>query len=538
MPTVPTSSFNVAPQALPGAQVESIANADDFGGAAARQTMQLGDAVERIGTQIQQRTDADQLFRAETSLKADASQFMVDQAQRKGVNAWDMTKDANKWWDDAGPKYGDGLSGDAQRAFAKTLADARRTSVTASSMQEANERRGSLEESSKASIVGSINMAAANWQTPGAVTDAIDAITSRGTVTAHLNGWTPERRDLEQGQALTTLHKQVLQNIVQESPDQAQAYFDHYKEQILGTERDGIQRVIKGAKFTTTSQAFGDQVIASGMTEGDAVAAARAKFSGAEEDQVVLEVKTRFHEVSTARENMQKDAADTAFGIYARTGRISAIPQPVLDKLDGRVLLSLKHEAEAKAQGGAVKTDPTTFYALRTMAAQDPDTFARQDLRAYKGKLSEASFEQFADMQQQVVKPKQQAEVATLDKQLSTTHELLGWGGDTSGIKQKGAFDQAVMQELSALQTQVKRPLTYEERQLVIDRNAIQRDNAWSQFGQQRFFEVKGTPDAVAFVPKVPDNDRAAIVANFRAKNIANPTDDQIVAAYRKWKGL
>lgn len=544
MPTVPLdSSFNVAPQALPGARVGSIASGDDFGGIAAKQASQVGQAAMSLGTDlsaiqtnIQERQNADSLFRAESQLKADALQFHADQQQRQGVNAWDMTKDTAKWWDDAGQKYSAGLDNEAQRAaFQKTFTSLRGQAVAASSLQESNQRRKSLEESAKASMVGSISLAALNYTTPGAVTQAVDDITKRTSVVANLNGWTPERRDMETGNNLTNLHKQVLQNMVQDNPDQAQAYFDHYKQQISGAERDGIARTIAGVKFTKSAESFGDAAVASNMSEGDAIAAARAQFSGDEEKQVVLEVKTRFQEKSKAREDMQKDAADQAFGIYARTGRLSAVPQDVRDKLDGRVLISLRHEAEAKAGGTAIKTDPDTYYTLRQMASQTPDKFAGTDLRGYFNQLDRGDREKLIELQTKVQKPDQLKDVQALSAQLSDAHDLQGW--NAAKTKEKGAFDRAVTNALDTEQTAAGRPLTFADRQKVIDRyivNGVVKDSGFFRDDRKQYYQVAGTSAAAKFVPtEVPDMERQKIEAALK-RNGKPVTDDAVLRLFKK----
>ena len=549
MPTVPSdSSFNVAPQALPGVRVESDASAADFGGTQAKQAQDLGQATMSLGTDlstiqanIQQRQNADQLFRAESSLKEAALQYHTDAMQRKGVNAWDLTKDTTKWWEDAATKYSEGLTNDAQRqAFGKTFAQMRMQGIATSATQEANERRASLEESGKASIVGSINMAAANYVTPGVVGDAVDDITKRTAVLSQLNGWTPERRDMETTLNLTSLHKQVIQNMVQEDPEQAGRYFDHYKDQIAGTDRDSVDKLIKGAKFTTAAQTFAAGVVASGASEGDAIAAARSKFAGPEQEQVVLEVKTRYQEKSKAREDDQRDAADTAFGIFARTGRLSAVPQSVRDRLDGRVLISLQHEAEAKVKGGALKTDPNAYYELRTLAATDPEAFAKRDLRGDFAKLDEGDREKFINLQQDVRKPAKVKDVVEVGSQLSDAHDLLGWKA-TDGAK-KGAFDRAVTNQIDTAQTTAKRPLTFKERQEIIDRNMVtgKVDGAgiFGMGSSKPYYEVAGTPDASGFHPTPTSDEKDQIVKGLKQRGVLKPTDDQVLGAYKRWKGL
>ena len=549
MPRVPTyDTPTVNEQALPSARVTSNASPTLLGGEAARGladastgAQSLGADLTAIQTHIQERENADLLFRAESQLKGDLVGFNEEIRSRKGVNAWDATKDATKWWDTAATKYSEGLTNPAQRAaFAKTIAGLRVQSLSTISAHEGAERQRSIEESAQASIVGSINAAASNYQAPEAIPTAIDDITRRTAVVSALNGWTPERRDLETTKNLTQLHKQVIQNMVQTSPEEAMAYYTTHKEQIAGAERDDVEKLIKGAKFTTAAQQFGDDVIASGMSESEAITAARAKFAGEEESQVVLEVKTRFQERSAAREAGQRDAADAAYRIYAQTGRVSAIPRSTWDALDGRVQISLKHEAEAKATGKATKTDPDTYYTLRQMAANDPKAFAGLDLRGYFSKLDEGDREKFINLQNDVKKPAGVKDVATVNEQLSNAHEMLGWRA--SDAQKKGSFDKAVLEELDKATADKGRALDFKERQAVIDRFMVEGKVDGAGFlgfgGGRRFYEVAGRSDAAKFKPTIPDADRKEIVARMKARGIVAPTDDQVMSTYRAWKGL
>lgn len=547
MPTVPTyDSPTVAQQAAPNARVQSDATpalldtssaATDVG----RATQAFGQDITAITTYIQSRQNADLLFRAEAGIKSASAEFENDARQRKGVNAWDVTKDASKWWDDAATKYSEGLTNDAQKAaFGQTLTKLRTQSLISVSTHEANERRASLEEAGKASIVGSINSAAANYNSPGAVDDAVSDITKRMSVLSSLNGWTPERRDLETSSKLTSLHSQVLQNMVQESPEKAAQYLTDHRGQIDPTQYDVLGKLVRGAKFTTESQSFADTVMASGVSESEALTQTRAKYTGEEEKQVILEVKTRFAEKSQARERDQGDAADAAYKVYANTGRISAIPRATWDALDGRVQIALKNQAEVKAQGKAVKTDPNAYYDLRKLAADDPAAFQKLDLRGYFDKLDEGDREKFINLQNDVKHPAKQKDVVTLDGQLSNAHDSLGWTAH-DGPK-KGAFDMGVSNAIDAETDKKGKPLDYKERQQVIDRYMMDGKvpgTGFLGFGSgKKFYEVAGTNAEGTFIPKVPDVEKQKIKEAYARRGLPVPSDTDIANTYRKKNGL
>lgn len=131
---------------------------------------QLGQIFVKTGQEIQEREDADVLMRAETQVKSKYLEFEAEAKQRKGQNAWGVAKEAGEWWDREAGKISDTLSTPRQRrAFEQSVGKMRGTSVGVLAGYEAGERRNSLIESTQASIVGSIHMAAANaaaWQAP------------------------------------------------------------------------------------------------------------------------------------------------------------------------------------------------------------------------------------------------------------------------------------------------------------------------------------------------------------------------------------
>ena len=327
----------------------------------------------------------------------------------------------------------------------------------------------------------------------------------------------------------------MIQAIVDKNPGQARAYFEANKAEIAGSEHDGIGKFLKTGALKEVSQTFADGVMASGMSEAEALTEARKKYSGEEEDAVVGEIKTRFAETQGARERAQRDASDTAWGIYARTGRVNAIPAAVLASLDGRDLAALKDHARIRAEGRAVKTDFGTYYDLRQMAVEDPEGFRKVDLRRYTGKLSSGDLQEFAKLQ--TGKPKEVKDAATLTQQLSSTYDALGWGA--SKREQKGAFDRAVTDAINAEQTQRGKELTYTERQAIIDRMAIEGDvNGMWPGGGRRYYEVQGRPEAEKFTPEIPDTERQQIVDRFTKRKGRAPSKDELNQIYKQWKGL
>jgi hypothetical protein len=633
MPTIPLyNQPQVETRALSGSRQSSVASPSLFSAGADQQValgnnlMQAGTQLNAIAVKLQERENADRLFQAETSLKDEYLKHEQSIRERKGQNAWGVTTETEKWFADQEKKHVEGLGNDVQRSlFKQQISRMRQSAMGTISTYESGERRRSIEESASASIVGSINMAAAaaaegmgapkthdglparrnadgSHSTEVSITvtdprinkgkptnipslwggeevdegtavgnalksgksygafDSIEAavaaakarseaggfapnpitgiksdILKRVRVIATLNGWSPERKQMEEAKHLTNLHKQVIQAVIDKDPTRAREYYEANKEEINGAEREGVEKVLQVGGQKLLAQTFADEVDASGMGEAEAIAAARAKFSGEDEAAAVAEVKIRFAETQGARERAQRDASDTAWGVYARTGRVSAIPSSVLAALDGRDLAALKDHARVRAEGRAVKTDFGTYYDLRQMAVNDPEGFRKVDLRRYTGKLSGSDLQEMASLQ--TGKPKEIKDAATLTQQLSSTYDTLGWGA--SKREQKGAFDRAVTDAINTEQTRRGKELDYTERQAIIDRMAIEGDvNGMWPGGGRRFYEVQGKPEAAKFAPEIPATEKQQLVDRFTKRKGRAPSKDEINQIYKQWKGL
>lgn len=535
MPQVPrVSGPSVAEQSLQGGMIRATVDpvADRQGGA-------LAQVMFEAGTAMQERQDADQLMRAETEIKTRYLEWESEAKQRRGQQAWGVAKEAAGWWDDSVSKVAQGLDNPLQqRLFAKTANQLRMQSVGAFSAHEAAQRRQSLDDSAQASIVGSINLAAANPQNLELLNSTKADIVKRNQLRAKVNGWDEAITTAKESEYLTNFHKQVMQTLVDRDPAAAEAYFAANQGEIAGSEREAVGKVIKLGVGLRKVQSFADEVVAGGMDEAAALSEARKRFEGDEEKNVVAELKVRFAERTAARERMQRDAADEAYGIYARAGRVSAIPPSVLSKLDGRTLLALRQTAQNDAEGKAVKTDMTAYYALSRLADSDPDAFIKRDLRLDFPALSRADQKHFIDLQAKVKNPEEQIKESTFNRQLTVTFRTLGWGDNQGDLVKKGAFEKAVRDAVRAEESSQKRPLKEAERQSIMDRLLIEGDtNGWLPGGKRRLFEVAGTPDAAKFAAQVPDADRAKIEAALKRAG-QKVTDEAVRALYLQKNGL
>lgn len=189
------------------------------------------------------------------------------------------------------------------------------------------------------------------------------------------------------------------------------------------------------------------------------------------------------------------------------------------------------------AAGVPVQTDWDTYANLRALAATDPAKFAKTDLRGYLTALGPAQREQLIDLQMKAINPLTTHEIATLDAQLGNAHDLLNL--KPSDKERKGKFDTVVMTELSVAQKEKGKPLTYEERQKVIDRNLLTTDAGAGWFSRgKRVYETVGTAEGLTAKPVPTDEDKRLIKAALAAEGVKTPTDAQILGRFNLKHGL
>lgn len=243
MPKVPTYD---APQEqlhpLGAPRQDSVASPDLLG-AQARNTEALGKGMLAAGTglsaiayKMQEREDADSVFRAETALKDEYIKYEQDvRKTRQGRFAKDLTTDTEKWWDERLQEHTKGLgNGNQQRVFSERATRLRQQSVGAVSQWEAGQLEKSHDESWQASKASTIGIAAAT-PTPQAIDSARLEIDRLNQYQARRKGWEPEKLAAEVIRDKTVLHAQVIQGLARTDPVAAKVYFDKFKDEIDGT---------------------------------------------------------------------------------------------------------------------------------------------------------------------------------------------------------------------------------------------------------------------------------------------------------------
>lgn len=546
MATVPIySSSQVDPQALPGPRQQSVVTPDFLDAGAelqmheGKQTAAAGTAVSALAVKMAHEEDLRGVQDAAAKYQKAAQDFTLDaKDKRTGVAAVGVTKDFDDWHTKTVNEFIDTLPNDAQKSAFATMAGRSGLAVRHDlGGFEVQQRKAAGVQAFKDYTTNTVNLVASAATNDAAVVqvDGLKANTLAFSATQNYKSGSDEEKALMQ-EVLTQAHVSRIANMVTNNPIGAREYFTANKDEIAGTQWDNVSKLLKSGDTKILAQNTATELQAKGMDEAQGLDYIRDTLKGDEQAAAALEWKTRWRERDDARERAQKTAADKAWDVYAKTGRLSQVPPAVMAAMDGRDVVAIRKAAERAATDKAVKTDFTTLYDLRKMSVDSPEAFLKLDLNRYRDRLSPADLEQFAILQ---TKPEKRQDAATLDAQLSNMHDQMGWGA--SDREKKGLFDKTVTDAVNVEQKRLGKPLDYEQRKKIIDRMVIDGEvlsgHWYLNDPNKRYYEVAGSEDASRFAPKVPDRDKQDITAAL--KRAGKPvTDAAILQLFKRKNGL
>jgi hypothetical protein len=424
MPTVPKYQQQTELRGLPSVQQQSIASPELLG-AGARQTQEAGNALLRAGAglsniaaDMQQREDADMVFQAEAAFRESLIGFEQEALTRTGNKAWGITKDVDKWFQDSGAKFAEGLTNDRQRAlFNQQVGKMRLQGLESFSKFESQQRVKSLEQSTNATLETLINSAATTAQmmnseefsTAGTTQTGPDGQPVPGPLSALQSmkqdglrrlefyaadtGEDSSVTDLKKQLYTSKFHKQVIQARIDADPSSAKAYYEANKEEIAGAERLNLEELVRTGEMKVKAQSFVDAAISDGLSQLDAMQLARDSFMGEDRNAVMDEITTVFGKLNQAREADQRQAADEAWS-YVADGK--SPPLVLMQALDGRDRAAIK---KTLSEGPPKKTNINKWLEFTNMT---PQQLAQMEpnilLRDYRAHFSDADIRNANEM--------------------------------------------------------------------------------------------------------------------------------------------
>jgi hypothetical protein len=437
-----------------------------------------------------------------------------------------------------------GLGNEAQRRMFKEVSDQMMTQFRGGVQQHVAREYSSYELSVQDGTVKTAQQQMSlAWGDVAAVEQSKGAIKAAVYETGRLRGWSGQQVQAAMVEQLSVGHSSVMAAAIDAGQlDYAREYLKQNTTELTPEARLQITKTLDVGQFEAKTQTAAEQLYAA--ANGDpaaALSAARAQYSGKEEDAIVQRIKGYDAEKVALRERAQATAADSAWQVYANTGSLSRISPSTWAAMDGKAAHSLRAtaraDAEARNQNREVKTDPNIYYALSAMSTEEPDRFKNTDLRGFFDKLSPGDRKHFIDNQTAIKKPERAAEVVTVGAQKQTMVQTLGLKKEQAGL-----FMQEADKALYAAQQDKGKPLNQDERQKVLDKLALKGEvisgNWYTNDPNMRLYEARAAGTAERFAPEFSTADRTKAKAALQRKGIQNPSNEQINATLKAAYGL
>ena len=564
IPTYDAPQVELAP--LPGVRQSSVASPELFDTAAREQRAgaqaltQAGEGLAQVTQKLRERNDADQVFRAETSIKDSFLQQEQDwRAQRQGRFAKGITQDAQKWWADNIDKTAQGLDNDNQRRlFQQRAAAFREASLNSVAGFESQQLERSHDQAWAASKNVTINAAAAA-STPDAIDNARAELQRSNAYQAARKGWEPEVLQAQNEKDLTALHASVLTSLAASNPVAAKAYFDKYQNEIDASRRPELQKFATQASATAIGQQAADAVWQQSGPKYDTDPANQDQMEAQLRDQFKSDPFAQKAAIDALRQRTmafdkgrQEREASTESTVWKQINQGATLTQvqsmPEYLQLNGKTQTAMKDYMETKARQQEAQKDADL--AKKNFAAyavySKPDNLNRMsedeiinltpDLGAT---LTNHLLEKKRSMEGKVIQ-------ANMDDQ-DFDHVAAEAGlrpfdpkKDEGERAQLGELKYRIESEIDAAQQKVNRPLTRDEKMGIMRR---EMDN---QVMVHRTIlpDVKKSlvllsPDELkdAYVnvdgqrvklADIPMNDRATIIRKRQERGL--PVSEQLIA--------
>lgn len=242
----------------------------------------------------------------------------------------------------------------------------------------------------------------------------------------------------------------------------------------------------------------------------------------------------RFDDMDKAQKQREDEGLNNALqAVVDNGGNFNGLAPAVRAAIPADKVDRVMSLAEKVSKGVEVSTDPNIYYALTQAAVNEPQAFAREDMRAYFDRLSPTDRKHFVDLQARLSKPGEAEQIATTTQQKAAMVQALGLKGETAGV-----FHQQADKALMAAQNAKGAPLSQDERQKVLDRLVMQGTTPGSWFGTSSVMAFQAAAQAKPFTPEFTDVQKRQATQALQRNGVANPTPQQIEATLRGVYGV
>lgn len=458
-------------------------------------------------------------------------------------------------------EVGKGLSAGAQRKFQQRAAGELtgfRTDLLRHVAAQTDKFRSDV---FNAAVSVESSYASAMWADPAAVEGSIQRVLELLPAEVERQGLTdPKMKQLFLQQSAGAIVTAAVQGALT-GDDSATAlrYFEQYGDKLTEQQRRQMHNAVRSATSWDAGQALGQQaydMMLSGKSMTQIEKHLLSETRGAKD--TYQNAKAVFNQMHGAFKENQRQAADAAQDRINRGEPWEKIRGQYLGSMDPSSVDAFDRRVKAERAGRNVQTDFSAWQEVseRILAGDD------FDLNSYADRISTPDLKSLYDRKQKAGQPDSLRDVRTLEQQLGEAYGLLGYGNKPRDKERKGQLSLWVSQEIDRRQAELRRALTYGERQEVIQEGArvVGKNTLFGlEYGEVRRFEeaelvpegVPPTPvaesapkGALASLVRNPSpeaealgmtvEERAAIIQEYRSRRAgALPSEAEILRIYR-----
>jgi hypothetical protein len=353
----------------------------------------------------QVRDDAEAAFRFETRVVADWLEEDSRLRERHhGANLDGYQQAVDEWWSRTPSKYAQGLTPEAQRLAARSLAAKRLQALSGAGAYFNAEKERATVAAAESKKQTAMQAALVDGR-PEAIATARREIRETNAFEAARRGMTPEELAAANLRDLTTLHGNAIVALLDRDTKAAAAYFAANADEIDASKHGGIKQAIERSGLLERVQAKADEIMGLSLPLDQAVARAREQNSGEDEKQLVAELQHRYSIEEAAKNKRVSELFGAAQLELVTTGKVSRSTLAALPPAQQAQLIAAQRAAaKAAAAGGNddnVKTDINVYQQVREAIAAGEHVA----LGAYADKISRGDLKQLADYQTNLKNP-------------------------------------------------------------------------------------------------------------------------------------
>lgn len=493
MPTVPLVRDNsVQEQALPGARVNTSAPIAAFGGgdALSQTSRAAGELATGLNAQVidfaqKQKKNADDLKTQELDLEASKAQTDLQMKIRdmRGKDAFGAPDVMDKEWKKTSDAILSKATNKEQKDSLSRILSVRSADLYKSVNDHVSTEGKRYDDELTISYIKNAQINAANnYQDIGEGGQVDQSLFQQEQALrkyADRNGMPEELIKEKIAKASSETHSSVIEQMLLNNNDLlASQYYKDKKDSILPDDRVKLEKALEQSTLLGDSQREADKILSKFSDRGQAFNEAKKQKDPELRKKIEDNLDKTFARMAQADRAEQAKNYQMASQLVEQGKPVPGTLTPLLSKSQSEYL---EKRAKQIAHGIEPSTDWTTYYHLKSMAADNKSGFSKENLLEYRHLLSDTEFKDMVNLQSHLAKNDPTA-VANLNG-FRTSNQIVNdtlisaginvKSKDVNEMKKVSQFKRMVDEHLSVIQEQTGKKAKSEDVQKVADRLLI-----------------------------------------------------------------